>query len=390
MASQNQIPPVAQITPLQWLKQNLFSSWFNGILTVICLGSICQSVSSFMVWALTQADWTVLRANLRLFFVGRYPIEHYWRIWSALALVAGLGGMSWGIWDRFNRTTAIAIGSTTVALAILMPVDLLSKFWILSVGAAIFAGLWLGKQTKFFGTWLGWLWLLALSVVLWLIGGGLGLARVDINLWNGLLLTMLLAVVSIAISFPLGVLLALGRQSSLPLVRWSCTLYIELVRGLPLIGILFIAQVMLPLVLPPNVRIERVIRAIAGFILFSSAYLAETVRGGLQSVPQGQTEAGRALGLSTPLILMLIVLPQALRAAIPAIVGQFISLFKDTALVTVVGLVDLMGISRSVLSQPDFLGSYAEVYCFIGAIYWVCTYSMSLLSRRIEKALNHN
>ena len=191
--------------------------------------------------------------------------------------------------------------------------------------------------------------------------------------------------VSIVLSFPFGVLLALGRQSQLPAIRWLSIAYIELIRGLPLIGILFMAQVMLPLVLPADVRPERVVRAIAGFTLFSAAYLAENVRGGLQSVPRGQTEAAKALGLSTPLVLALITLPQALKAVIPSIVGQFISLFKDTSLLTIVGLVDLLGISQSILANPKFLGRYAEVYLFIALIYWVCCYSMFLASKRLEK-----
>jgi general L-amino acid transport system permease protein len=184
----------------------------------------------------------------------------------------------------------------------------------------------------------------------------------------------------------LGVLLALGRQSELPVVRGCSTVYIELIRGLPLIGILFMAQVMLPLVLPLGVRPDRLVRAIAGLVLFNAAYLAENVRGGLQAVPRGQTEAAKALGLNLPLTLLLIVLPQALRTVIPAIVGQFISLFKDTSLLALFALVELTGISRSVLAQPQFLGRYAEVYLFIGLIYWAFCYTMSQISRRLERS----
>jgi general L-amino acid transport system permease protein len=186
------------------------------------------------------------------------------------------------------------------------------------------------------------------------------------------------------LSFPLGILLALGRQSRLPVIRWLSIGYIEIIRGLPLIGILFMAQVMLPLILPAEWRPDRVVRAIAGLTIFSAAYLAENVRGGLQSIPKSQVEAAKALGLNTPLVITLIILPQAIRAVIPTIVGQFISLFKDTSLLAIVGLIDLLGISQSILANPKFIGDYAEVYLFIGLIYWICCYAMFLASKKLE------
>jgi general L-amino acid transport system permease protein len=225
--------------------------------------------------------------------------------------------------------------------------------------------------------------------ILWLIKGGLGLEETSTNVWTGLLLTLLAAVISITLSFPIGVLLALGRQSELPVVRWFSILYIEVIRGLPLLGILFFAQYMLQLFLPPEYpRLDQLVRAIVGLTLFSAAYLAENVRGGLQAIPRGQAEAARALGLNPALVVSLIVLPQALKAVIPAIVGQFISLFKDTSLLALFGLLELLGISRSILAQPQFLGRYAEVFFFIGLIYWIFCYGMSLASRRLEKRLN--
>ncbi|NEQ24298.1 MAG: amino acid ABC transporter permease, partial [Microcoleus sp. SIO2G3] len=225
-------------------------------------------------------------------------------------------------------------------------------------------------------------------VSLWLMLGGLGIRRVETNLWGGLMLTVFLSLVSIVLSFPFGVLLALGRQSSLPAIRWLSTGAIELLRGVPLISLLFIGAYLFPLFLPGNARPDLVIRAIVGLTLFTAAYLAETVRGGLQSIPRGQTEAANALGLNAPLTLALIVLPQALKISIPAIVGLFISLLQDTTLVSIVGLFDLLGISRSILSNPLFIGRYAEVYLFIGLLYWVLCYAMSWGSRRLEYALN--
>jgi His/Glu/Gln/Arg/opine family amino acid ABC transporter permease subunit len=207
---------------------------------------------------------------------------------------------------------------------------------------------------------------------------------VDTRRWGGLLLTLVLTVVTILASFPIGVLLALGRRSSLPAVRWVCTAFIELVRGVPLITVLFLGMLLVPLINPALSNVDNAIRAMVGFTLFSAAYLAENVRGGLQSVPYGQEEAARALGLSNLQVTMLITLPQALRAVIPALVGQCIALFKDTSLVALVGLTDLTGISKGVVAQSEYVGLQTEVFVFISVIYFVFSYVMAYISRRIE------
>jgi general L-amino acid transport system permease protein len=383
-------PPQASQSHWQWLKRNLFSSWFNSLLTIVCVWVLYQLVSNVWLWATTQAQWSVVSSNLRLFLVGLYPVEEFWRLWCVLAIAGSLAGISWGLWGRFSRTVAIAISSVSIALAILLPVDGISKLLTLAISGAIAIGFAIGQQSKRLESSsmiLAIAWFLSLPISLWLIGGNLGLTAVDVNAWNGLVLTLIVAISGIVFSFPLGVLLALGRQSTLPLIKWFCVFYIEIVRGLPLIGILFMAQVMLPLFLPAGLEIDRVLRAIAAFVFFSAAYLAENVRGGLQSLPKGQAEAARALGLNTPLTITLVVLPQALKASIPAIVGQFIGLFKDTSLVAIVGLVDLMGVSRTVLSQPEFIGRYAEVYLFVALIYWMFCFSLSQASQKLEKKL---
>ncbi|MGD8731288.1 MAG: amino acid ABC transporter permease, partial [Anaerolineales bacterium] len=213
------------------------------------------------------------------------------------------------------------------------------------------------------------------------------LAIIEPNIWSGMLLTLLLSIVSIVASFPIGVLLALGRRSKLPVVKTFSVLFIEIVRGVPLITILFMAQVMLPLFLPLELTVDRVIRAMAGMTLFTAAYLAEIVRGGLQAVRNEQIEAARALGLSEILVTGLIVLPQALRAVIPPIMGQFVSIFKDTTLVTIVGLLDLLAVGQSVIKQREFLGAVREIYLFAGIFYFVISYAMSLASRRLERQL---
>ncbi len=397
-----QIPPPAP--PLRsliwtWGRRNLFSTWYNSLLTLLCLWGLFWFGSGLIRWATTQAQWAVVAVNLRAFLVGRFPAQLNWRLWIMLALIALTLGMTWGMMQRCNRWSLFAVGIFVFSGIVLVQIAAAGvgpNLWLLGIGGLAIAALWGGDWLRthplgiYLSRGLSLLWFLTFFVVLWLLSGGWGLTPVSTSLWNGLLLTVLMAGVSIVLSFPVGVLLALGRRSSLPVIRTLCVLYIETIRGLPLIGILFMSQVMLPLVLPIQVQLDSVLRAIAGLTLFSAAYLAENVRGGLQSIPKGQVEAAQALGFHSILILWLIVLPQALRAVIPAIVGQFIGLFKDTSLLSIVGLVELTGIARSILSQPQFLGRYAEVYLFIALIYWLFCYLMSLGSRRLERQLGVN
>ncbi|MCH8850861.1 MAG: amino acid ABC transporter permease, partial [Chloroflexi bacterium] len=234
-------------------------------------------------------------------------------------------------------------------------------------------------------------WLLSFAVTMYL------LSAVDSRLWGGLLLTMILAVVGIVASFPFGVLLALGRASTFPVIRLFCTLYIEVMRGVPLVIVLFMAFFFLPLMLEADrsmlglpvtgIDLDVVQRAMIALTMFSAAYVAEIVRGGLQIVPRGQVEAAEALGLGTARILGLIVLPQALRAVIPALVGQFISLFKDTSLVLIMGLTELLAAARIVTAQQDFIGKQAESLLFVALIYWLIAFSMSRASQRLEQTL---
>ncbi|GAB4576167.1 MAG: hypothetical protein Kow0077_31270 [Anaerolineae bacterium] len=228
--------------------------------------------------------------------------------------------------------------------------------------------------------------MIALPAVVFVLIYGFGgpLPITDTRNWGGLLLTMMLTMVGIIGAFPLGVLLALGRRSNLPVVKGVSTLYIEMVRGVPLITVLFMAQLLVPFLNPALANVDNVFRAMVGITLFSAAYLAENVRGGLQAIPPGQVEAARALGLAGWHTTLLITLPQALRAVIPALVGQFISLFKDTSLVAIVGLIDLTGISNAVIAQTEFIGLRREAYIFITIIYFIFSYVMSWVSRRIE------
>jgi len=389
-------PPIVQIGPIAWARKNLFSDWFNTILTIVCLGAIAWLGYGLLTWIFTQAQWQVIAANLRLFFVGRYPAPLMWRPWTALGIIAVSAGLTWGILARstwlFNRTGLIVLGVIAAVFAALaIPVSINTSLLLLAIlglsVAAAFVGQQVGQRVPALVSWLPVAWVGIFFIVFGLIRGGLFLREVRLDDLSGLLLTLLTAIVSIVLSFPLGVLLALGRQSNLPVVRWMSIGFIEIVRGLPLITILFMSSLLVPLILPPNVRIDRVVRAIAGLTLFSAAYLAENVRGGLQSIPRGQSEAAKALGLSAPLVTILIILPQALKAVIPTIVGQFISLFKDTSLLAIIGFAELLGISQSILSNPSFLGRYQEVYAFDTVIYFCCCYAMALASRRLEKQL---
>lgn len=394
------MPPKSPITPsassiLIWLRRNLFSTWYNCLLTVISLWIIYLGGRGLFLWMFSQAQWTVLQANLRLFFVGRFPLDQIWRVWLIVLLVSAVTSLTAGV-IQWNRTVPISVGILTaigLSVAPLVGGQRPELIWVAAIGSValfnLLGGPWLKAHLspRLISRGLPSVWFLTVFMILWLLMGGLGLSAIGTNVWQGLLLTVLTAVVSIALSFPIGVLLALGRRSSLPVIRTLCILYIEVIRGLPLIGVLFIAGVMLPLVLPSQVQLDAVLRAICGLTLFSAAYLAENVRGGLQSIPQGQMEAAKALGLNPVLVLSLVVLPQALRSVIPTIVGQFIGLFKDTSLLSIIGLVELTGISRSVLSQPRFIGRHGEVYLFIGLLYWLFCYLMSLGSRRLERQL---
>lgn len=389
-------PPINSVGPIVWLRKNLFSSWFNGILTVVLAIALLNVLKTFIVWATTAAQWQVIPANLPLYFVGRFPADQYWRLWIIVGMLATLSGITWGVLARnvvtlFSRP--VLIGIVLVALVtLLIPTPIPYRLLLLGVEGLLLASAWGGRSisrlTPSISQWIPLAWFLSFFVVLWLMAGGFGLKSVSTTTWGGLLLTIFMAVVSIVLCFPLGVLLALGRQSSLPVVRWLSILYIELIRGIPLIAILFIGQNMIPLFLPQGIRLDNILRAIIGLTLFSAAYLAENVRGGLQAIPRGQVEAANALGLNPILTTGLIILPQALKISIPAIVGQFISLLQDTTLLSIVGIIELLGITRSILANPQFIGRYWEAYTFIGIMYWLLCYAMSWGSRRLERQLN--
>jgi general L-amino acid transport system permease protein len=388
------LPPLTERSGiLRWLRHNLFGTWLDGLLTVFGLLLIYLAAKGLLTWIFTIAEWDVVVANLRLFMIGQFPLEQVGRLWVGLGFLLFLTGNSLAIWDKRSYIAAILVLAFPLFLAFL-PFDSNTRQWLIFLTATGAIGWGLGfsnpqalKKTVVAG------WIISLPIIVLLTRGftdpeaGGAIAIVETNLWGGLLLTFLLTVVANIFSFPLGLFLALGRRSELPIIRWFSVGYIELVRGVPLITILFMAQLMLPLFVPGGMDIDRVLRAMVGMTLFSAAYLAENVRGGLQAIPKGQFEAAHALGLSGAKTMIFVILPQALRLIIPILVGQFISVFKDTALVAIVGLFDLLGIARTVLSQPEFIGLHREVYAFVSLLYWVLSYAMSYISQRLETSL---
>jgi general L-amino acid transport system permease protein len=385
-------PPSTSIGPMTWLRRNLFSGIVNSIVTLLIAAFLVWVTLNVGQWALTEARWEVVTRNLRLFLVGQYPAEQAWRLWTSLLVLSVLAGLSAGVFGHTTRVLAVSVSAFQALLAAMMAVSPVGP-WItagmLVNAALVWAGMAIGYRNLVPRRPLVLAWLASIPVIFLLIGG-VGVAplpTVGSNAWGGLLLTMLLAAVGIVLSFPLGVLLALGRRSALPGIRIVSTAYIELIRGVPLVTILFMADIMLPFFLPGEVRIDRVTRAMGGITLFSAAYVAENVRGGLQAIPSGQIEAAQALGLGGWQTNRHIVLPQALRSVIPANVGLFISLLKDTTLVAIIGLAELLGIGQSVLAQPASLGAHLEVFAFIGVIFFVICYAMSQASYRLEAAL---
>jgi general L-amino acid transport system permease protein len=336
-----------------WARENLFSSAGNTLLTLACLYALWQVAPPLVHWALTAAVWTgdaaacresdgacwaLIGEKHRFILFGLYPFAEHWRPLLAVAL-----------------------------FIILIAVSCYPKFW---------------------RPWLIALWAAGLATCALLMWGGvLGLTFVATDQWGGLPLTLILAVVGMLGSFPLAVLLALGRRSQLPAIRAVCTGFIELIRGVPLISVLFMASVMFPLFLPEGLTINKLLRAQVGIILFTAAYLAEAVRGGLQAVPPGQYEAADALGLGYWQKMGLIILPQALKIAIPPLVNQFISMFKDTSLVIIIGLYDLLTTAKTAIADPDWRAYFVEAYAFAALIYWGFCFFMSRYSLFLERRL---
>ena len=388
------------------LRRELFPSVGDGLISVGLLVLILLAVGSLLRWAFVQAQWAVIQVNSTLFAVGRYPIDQQWRLWLLLALLSAAGGLSWGLlrshprqdrggvlWPRNDRVGAslVALVALWLPRALDLSLAIQARWWALA--ALLLLGRWLSGR---FGPRLP-AGLLAGFPLVWpalylagmvLINGGLGLIEVPPARWGGLLLTLIEATFAILLCFPLGLLLALGRRSDLPLLRWGSVIYIEFIRGAPLITLLFLGQNIIGFLLPGGLAPERVWRAAWVLTGFAAAYLAEAVRSGLAAIPQGQVEAARSLGLSYPQALRTVILPQALRVALPAMVGQFISLLQDTTLLSLIGLLELLGTARTVMANPEFLGRNAEVYFTLAVLFWCCCAALGMGSRALERRLD--
>ena len=378
-------PPNTKKGPVKWLKDNLFNTWYNTILTCLGLVFLFFVFKGVFTWMFTQANWKVIPANLQILMIGPYPIEQIWRVSTVIYGLAVLLGLSAGIWNGLTRQITVAIGCIG-AIILLLPFDISVREHAIIATVILAVSFAIGRNKDNWKRCVVVGWVLSFPWTMIMLHG-FGTDTVSTTLWGGLLLTLILAAVGIVACFPLGVLLALGRRSQLPAIRWGSTVYIETVRGVPLIAILFMGNLLLPIFMSGDFQLDKVIRAMIALTLFSAAYMAENVRGGLQAIPSGQVEAAQAVGLTYPKALLFIVLPQALRAVIPAIVGQFISLFKDTSLVSIVGLLDLLGIGRSVLGNREWTGLQTEVFLFIALVYFIFTYAMSFVSQRVEADL---
>ncbi|WP_457631172.1 amino acid ABC transporter permease [Oceanithermus sp.] len=364
---------------LVWLRENLFNSFFNSVLTLVTLALLYFSLRGILVWALTEARWSVVPDNMRLLMVGPFPPDQVWRVWAMLVLTLLVAGLVYGRLTGGRPPLWMWLGALLV-YALIWPVVFPStRFWLalalLALPAGILAGPYLPRR------WLAPLAAVALVVILALP------TAVNPNQWGGFFLTVLITIGVSLMAFPFGLLLALGRTGKLPVFRTLAILYIELIRGVPLVTVLFLSWIMVPLFVPEQWRLPDLISVSIGFSMFAAAYLAEYVRGGIQGVPKGQYEAAWALGLSGSQSARYIILPQAIRAVIPALIGQEIAIFKDTSLVYILGLFDLLYMALTVTKNPRYLGTDREVLLFVMFVYFVGAALMSYASRRLERAM---
>ena len=394
-------PPRFEAGVAGWLRENLFSSWFNGSLSVASSLVIAIAAWFCLGWVFASADWTVIATIGGGFFIGQYNTELacpgqncFWRPQVGLLLVTLLLGMAWGIVGAVGKKVALSVAVVSAVLAFL-PYDMRSmgldvRILLLANLPAVFAGWALVRYTALITVQrvviTGVVIFLLILVLLRGLPGVPGMQPVSVVSWGGLMLNLLLAVAGIVLSLPIGIALALGRRSSLPIVKLLCVVFIEIFRGVPLITLLFMSQVLVPLAFPEDFPQNSVFRAAIIITLFSSAYMAENIRGGLQALSRGQVEAARALGLPGWQTTLLIELPQAIRNVIPAIVGQFIALFKDTSLVYIIGMLDVVEIGRAFIQgNPEYLDNARELFIFLAIVFWIFTYSMSYVSGRIEE-----
>ncbi|MGH3024687.1 MAG: amino acid ABC transporter permease [Gaiellaceae bacterium] len=398
-----ELPPERHLSPKEWAQKNLFASRLDTILTIAFGLVVAWLVYRLGKFVFFDARWEIIERNITNLMVSRFPRDELWRVWAALLVLGPSLGFGAGTASAARRREVAegralpperASALRRAGPALLLVAVLLwfaqsfeATLLTVAVGALGVGGYFLGRRIALDGRKSALVVLVGIAVAFLIVTAFGGVGWQD---WGGFMLTIFLAVGGILLAFPFGVLLALGRRSSLPAVRMVCIAYIELFRGVPLIAVLFMGAFMIGFLLPPGVQQPSLVtRALIALVLFTAAYVAEIVRGGLQSVPVGQVEAAQALGLSPWRITVRIVLPQALRTVIPGLVGQFISLFKDTSLVAIIGLTELLNVSRNITTQPDFLaqGLIVETLVFAAFVYWTGAYWMSRESQRLERRL---
>ncbi|UTW12504.1 amino acid ABC transporter permease [Marinobacterium rhizophilum] len=349
-------PPPNTVGVIGWMRRNLFDGAVNSVATLVIGFLAVYWLIPVIQWMFIDADWlgdsreactsggacwVFIATRMDQFLYGFYPSGEYWRLNLSFIMLALL--TAWLMIPSLGRK-----GLATFLTLVVYPIV---TFYLLT-------------------------------------GGAFGMPSVETHLWGGFSLNLILAVIGIVAAMPFGILLALGRRSEMPIVRSLSVVYIEIWRGVPLITVLFMASVMLPLFFPEDISFDKLLRAMIGIILFQSAYMAEVVRGGLQAIPKGQYEAADALGLSYWKKMILIILPQALKLMIPGIVNTFIALFKDTSLVVIIGLFDLLAIVQAASNDPDWIGYATEGYIFIALMFWVFCFGMSRYSQHLEQLLH--
>ena len=345
--------PVTTVGIPGWVRTNLFSTPFNSVLTVLVLFFLWKVIPPLFTWGFVDslwysgaqecrdvdgACWSVVSRNIRFIMFGFYPHDLQWRPLCAVVILLILLACTW---NRHHWKRPLAIG------------------WVVGI----------------------------LCIAVLMKGGIFGLEAVESTKWGGLPLTFILAGVGMVAAYPLGVLLALGRRSRMPFIRSICVVYIEAIRGVPLIALLFMSAMMFPLFMPEGITVNKIIRAQGALIMFTSAYIAEVVRGGLQGMPRGQYEAAESLGLNYFQTMRLVILPQALKIVIPPTVSILIVAFKDTSLLVIIALYDMLKTTESVLAIPEWMGFSTEAYLFLSIIYFVCCFAMSQYSRKLAREL---
>ncbi len=328
---------------IQKVRNKLFRNSLNTIISLVIILIINVSCFKTFGWVINNANWEVVTSNLPLYAFGSFPQNEQWRP---------------AVW--------------IISLLLLTIVTLFGPKWK-----------WLRKNLPL-------AWVSTVPFGLYLLYGGIGLSPIMSRHWGGLTLSILLTTSSSLLSLPFGILLALCRQSSLPLIKKLSSIYIDLMRAVPLIAVLFFGQLLIPLFLPMGIEVDRVWRAIFAFTLFVSAYIAEDIRGGLQAIPITQIEAANSLGLNQYQVIQFILIPQALRIALPALTNQSIGLFQNTSLMAILGLVELLGVGRSILANPEFIGQYIEVYVWLATVYWLVCTIMAVLARHLEQRMTIN